>query len=85
MDWPNWRGPEMNGVSRRRAGFDLVPRGGEPAVAEGRIRHAEHSVTLNGKLYFISRHMPETTSEQEKVVALDAATGEMVWEHKYNL
>jgi outer membrane protein assembly factor BamB len=86
MDWPNWRGPEMNGVSREKGLVSSWSPEGENLL----WRKAEYGtrstpVTLNGKLYFISRHLPETTSEQEKVVALDAATGEMVWEHKYNL
>jgi outer membrane protein assembly factor BamB len=86
LDWPTWRGPEMSGVSREKGLINSWSPEGENLL----WRKKEYGtrctpVTLNGKLYFISRHLPESTQEQEKVVALDAATGETVWEYKYNL
>lgn len=86
MDWPSWRGPEMNGVSREKGLVSSWSPEGENLL----WRKKEYGtrctpVTLDGKLYFISRHLPESTQEQEKVVCLDGATGETVWEHKYNL
>jgi len=40
---------------------------------------------MNGRLYTICRNHPETTQEGEKVVCLDAATGELIWETANNV
>ena len=40
---------------------------------------------LRGKLYTIVRDQPETANEGEKVVCADAATGEILWEHRFNV
>ena len=40
---------------------------------------------MRGKLYTIVRDQPETATEGEKVVCADAATGEILWEHRFNV
>ena len=42
-------------------------------------------IVLRGKLYTIVRDQPETANEGEKVVCADAATGEILWEHRFNM
>ena len=42
-------------------------------------------IVLRGKLYTIVRHQPETEIEGEKVVCADAATGEILWEYRFNM
>src|SRR6202011_5234919 len=79
LDWPNWRGPEQNGVSRETG---LVETWDYDNEAQGNVlwKSAElggisSPIVLGGKLYTIVRHEPGTTREQEKVVCVDAATG----------
>ena len=40
---------------------------------------------LRGKLYTIVRDKPDTANEGEKVVCADAATGKILWEHRFNV
>jgi outer membrane protein assembly factor BamB len=40
---------------------------------------------MNGKIYTMCRDNPGTPLEREKVVCLDAATGKILWENKFNV
>ncbi|WP_419194386.1 PQQ-binding-like beta-propeller repeat protein [Novipirellula herctigrandis] len=42
-------------------------------------------VVMNGRLYSIQRSEEDTPREGEKVVCLDAKTGESLWENRYNV
>lgn len=42
-------------------------------------------IVLNGKLYTVCRHEPETTKEGEKVVCADINTGKILWENIHNI
>ena len=86
MDWPSWRGPEQNGVSRETGlptewdfeGTNLLWKNTELATRSTPI-------VMNGKLYTLARSYPETTKEGEKVICADAATGKILWENKFNV
>jgi outer membrane protein assembly factor BamB len=89
LDWPNWRGPQQNSISTEKGLVEhWDPRGGEgsnllwrnPALA-GR----SSPIVLRGKLYTICRDQPGTDNEGEKVVCADAATGDVLWEHRFNV
>lgn len=88
MDWPYWRGPEMNGVSREKN----IPTEWSPdQVGEGNLvwKNEELAgrstpIVMDGLLYTLVRDQPETNKEGEKVVCVDAATGEKVWESRFN-
>jgi len=86
FDWPHWRGPEMNGISRETGLVSSWSTDGENLL----WRKPEYGtrstpICMRGKLYFICRHLPETTKEAEKVVCLNAETGELIWENIYNV
>lgn len=89
LDWPYWRGPEGNGISRETGLPDTIdPAGGEGSnllwkseAAAGRST----PVVMNGKLYTIVRDNPGTTTEREKVICLNAETGEVVWQNAFNV
>lgn len=89
LDWPYWRGPEGNGISRETGLPDTInPAGGEGSnllwkseAAAGRST----PVVMNGKLYSLVRDNPGTATEREKVICLNAETGEVVWENAFNV
>lgn len=89
LDWPNWRGPQQNNTSVETnlpAKWD--PKGGEGSNVlwkRPELGGRSTPITMNGKLYTIVRHLPETELEAEKVVCVDAATGETLWEHVFNV
>lgn len=81
MDWPHWRGPLQNGVSLERN----LPEKWSPDGENLLWRKPEWAtrstpVILNGRLYTVCRAFPETTREGEKVVCVDAASGDLIWE-----
>lgn len=86
MDWPMWRGPEQNGVSRETGLVDRWSPDGENLLwIRDDLGGKSTPIVLRGKLYTIVRHKPETPFEQEKVVCVDARTGDTVWERAHNV
>jgi outer membrane protein assembly factor BamB len=89
MDWPHWRGPEMNGISREKG----IPDSWNPAGGEGSnllwkredLGTRTTPIVLRGKLYALMRDQPDSPMEAEKVVCVDAATGETLWENRFNV
>ncbi|MEN0110414.1 MAG: PQQ-binding-like beta-propeller repeat protein, partial [Planctomycetota bacterium] len=88
-DWPTWRGPNGDGTS---AETDLVttwkPAGGEGSNvlwASEALAGRSTPVVLDGRLYTLVRDRPGSEQEGEKVVCVDAATGEERWTHRFNV
>jgi outer membrane protein assembly factor BamB len=87
LDWPNWRGPEQNRVSRE---LNLVDRW-DPANDENVLWKNDElggistPTVMDGRLYTLVRHAPGTPQEQEKVICVDAATGKKLWENRFNV
>jgi outer membrane protein assembly factor BamB len=89
LDWPEWRGPLQVGISHETGlieSFD--PEGGpgsnllwKSEVAAG----ISTPIVMNGRLFTIVRHLPDTPKDAEKVICLDAASGELLWENVYNV
>lgn len=86
LDWPHWRGPEMNGISREKGLPDKWSPEGENLIwKSAELGTRSTPIVMRGKLYVLCRHNPETNSEGEKVVCVDAATGQKVWENAFNV
>jgi outer membrane protein assembly factor BamB len=89
LDWPSWRGPEQNGISRETGIVDTWdPAGGADSNVlwkEAELGGISTPIVMRGKLYTIVRSEPGTTREGEKVVCVDAATGKKIWENKFNV
>lgn len=95
-DWPQWMGPQRSGVWSERGVVTEVPDGGlpvkwraplglgyaGPAVANGRVyvfdyQLASGDVAANpGSL--------DKLQGQERVVCLDAQSGDLIWAHDYD-
>ncbi len=89
LDWPNWRGPQQDRSSLETGlADDWNPRGGEGSNVVWKrsdLGGISTPIVLNGKLYTIVRNNPGTAEEGEKVVCVDAATGENIWESAFNV
>ena len=87
LDWPHWRGPEMNGISREKG----LVGSWDPETKENllwkKVELATRAtpIVMRGKLYTICRDKPETTQEGEKIVCADAVTGDIKWENINNV
>ena len=88
-DWPYWRGPLFDGTAVASG----LPADWNPAGGAGSnliwkrddIGGPSTPVVMNGRLYTIQRAEPSTPREGERVVCLDAATGETLWENRFNV
>ena len=86
LDWPYWRGPEMNGISREKGLPDTwTPDGENMLWKSAELGTRSTPIVMNGKLVTLVRHNPGTKEEAEKVVCVDAATGEKKWENVFNV
>lgn len=86
MDWPNWRGPERNGVSREVGLVDSwSPEGENLLWARKDLGTISTPIVMNGKLYVLARADEGTPIEGERVVCVDAVTGKTIWENKFNV
>jgi outer membrane protein assembly factor BamB len=86
LDWPYWRGPEMNGVSREKnLPASWSPDGENLLWKSEALGTRSTPIVMRGKLYTLCRANPATLQEAEKVVCADAATGEILWETTFNV
>lgn len=86
LDWPFWRGPEYNGVSREKNLVESWSPDGENLIwKRDDLGSRSTPIVMNGRLYMIGRDQPETKREGERVVCVDAATGDTIWEHRFNV
>lgn len=88
-DWPYWRGPKFDGTADATGlPDDWNPKGGEGSNVLWERTDMGGPCTpivMNGRLYSVQRSLPGTDREGEKVVCLDAKTGEPIWETKFNV
>lgn len=85
-DWPNIRGPELNGISREVG----LPESWSPKGENLLWRNVEVGsrctpIVMNNRVYTVCRSHPETTQEGERTVCLDLETGELIWESVHNI
>lgn len=89
LDWPYWRGPEYNSISRETGLPDTIdPEGGNGSNLLWKrddLGGRSTPIVMRGKLYTILRAEPATPREGERVVCVDAATGEDIWESRHNV
>jgi outer membrane protein assembly factor BamB len=79
-DWPQWRGPNRDGVSTERGLLKDWPSGGPPLVwkTSGAGEGYSSFSTAGGKLYTLGAR-----GGTEYVIAFDSATGKKLWEAEH--
>jgi len=86
LDWPSWRGPEQNGISRETGLPEKWSPDGENLLWKSpELATRSTPIVMRGKLYTLARSNPGTPVEGEKVICADAATGKILWENKFNV
>lgn len=77
-DWPNWMGPNLNGISTESVPTDW-PDDGLPTVWSADIGIGFSSVSIvDGRLYTMGHRNGEET-----IWCLDANDGSTIWTHSY--
>ncbi len=88
-DWPSWRGPMQNGVSSEQNLISSWSLQGENLIWKAKFVGRSTPVVMNGRVYVIGRTGVNDKGGgplmQEHVACFDAATGKLVWEHKFHV
>ena len=83
-DWPEMRGPSRDGVSRETGLIDTWALNGENFL--WRVPYGGRSAPIvMGNRVYVQNPAGRGTNLQERVMALDADTGKVIWEHRFNL
>lgn len=88
-DWLHWRGPDENGTSTETNlpdKFSLDPnKPNSNLLWKAPYGCRSTPLIMNGVVYIINDDGPEGIREGERVMAFDAQTGKVLWEHKFNV
>jgi len=96
-DWPQWLGPQRDGVWRESGIVEKFPAGGPPVrwrvpIGAGYTGPA----VANGKVYVMDRRLPDGTGSaknafdrtqipgSERVLCFSEADGKLLWQHEYD-
>jgi len=82
--WPEWRGPNRDGVSPEQGLPDRWSPSGENLAWRAPYGGRSAPVVLNGRVY-LQTSVGAGPTLQERVMSFDAASGKLLWEHRYNV
>ena len=83
-DWPSWRGPNQDGSSSQTGLISSWSLEGENLVWKADFIGRSTPIVLNNRVYVIGRVGMDIT-EQERAACFDAETGDLLWEHRFNV
>jgi outer membrane protein assembly factor BamB len=83
-DWPEARGPNRDGLSPETGLIEKWALKGENFLWRVPYGGRSAPIVLGNRVY-VQNPSGRGADLQERVMALDAATGKVVWEHKFNL
>lgn len=90
LDWPYCLGPRYDSTSLETGLIDdwdpkKVGPGSNVLWKRDDLGSRSTPIVMNGRLYTILRADPATPREGERVVCLNAETGETIWQQKFNV
>jgi outer membrane protein assembly factor BamB len=78
-DWPQWRGPNRDGLSKETGWLAQWPAEGPKKLWEGNVGIGYSSFSVaKGRLYTMGN-----VAENDIVFCFDAETGKLKWKHEY--
>ena len=80
IDWPNWRGPNHNGISNESGWFKKWPASGPNKLWKTSVGTGFANVSIAGGRVFTMGNK----SNRDQVIALDDVTGNELWRHTYS-
>ncbi|HEY6615626.1 MAG TPA: PQQ-binding-like beta-propeller repeat protein, partial [Vicinamibacterales bacterium] len=83
-DWPELRGPNRDGISRETGLINTWKLNGENFLWRVPYGGRSTPVVMGDRIY-VQNPVGRGPALQERVMALDAATGKVVWEYKVNI
>lgn len=82
-DWPQWRGPQRDGVWRETGIVDAIPESGLPVRWRARILNGWSGPAVAAGRVFITDHDYKSAPEVERVLCFDERTGKRLWTYEY--
>src|SRR5688572_4658321 len=83
-DWPEIRGPQRDGISRETGLLDRWTMNGENFLWRAPYGGRSAPIVMGNRIY-VQNPSGRGTNLQERVMALDADSGKVVWEYKFNI
>jgi len=79
-DWPNWRGPDHNGISQETDWFEKWDSSGPKQLWGASVGTGFATVSVaDGRVFTMGNK-----SNRDTVYALEEATGDILWRHSYS-
>ena len=83
-DWPQWRGPQSEGIWREEGILAKFPSNGPVVKWRAPIGHGYAGPSVaNGCVYVMDRVTTDPSNACERVLCLDADKGSIRWQHAY--
>ncbi|NBV20519.1 MAG: alcohol dehydrogenase [Proteobacteria bacterium] len=82
VDWPRFRGPDLNGASRETGWSSTWSADGPKVAWRAKVGLGFSSVVVSGGKVIATGHDGHAKG-QDTLVCLDAATGKELWKHSY--
>jgi outer membrane protein assembly factor BamB len=83
-DWPESRGPHRNGASDEKGLVEKWALNGENFLWRAPYGGRSAPIVMGNRVY-VQNPSGKDSTLQERVVALDADTGKLIWEYKFNV
>ena len=83
-DWAEWRGPERDGRSAEKGLPTSWSPAGQNLAWKAAFGGRSTPIVLGNRLY-MQNAAGEGEKRQERVVCLNADTGKLLWEHRFNI
>ncbi len=80
-DWPQWRGPNRDGVWRETGILEKIPAAGLAFRWRAKVGNGYSGPVVAGGRVFVNDHVFDP--EMERVLCFDESTGEPLWQHSY--
>lgn len=78
-DWPRWRGPDLNGISKETGWTTQFPASGPKVLWKANVGTGFSSIAVaNGRAYSMGNK-----ADTDTVYCFDAETGKVLWRHAY--
>jgi outer membrane protein assembly factor BamB len=78
-DWPNWRGPDHNGISAEKGWLSQWPADGPKQLWKASVGTGFSSITVAGGRAYTMGNEADT----DAIYCFDAVTGKPIWKYSY--
>ena len=83
-DWPQWRGPNRDGVWEVEGVVDKLPEGQIPLEWSVPVQPGYNGPTVAGGRVFLMDRVVEGRDQTERILCFDSKTGKELWKVEYD-